>query len=304
MMSNKLLINEVGPRDGLQNQPTLVSAEDKLKLIRLLQKAGLKSLEVGSFVSPKAVPQMATTEEVVKSLGPSTLGLSVLIPNMRGFERAKEVGVSEVAVVLSATETMNVRNINMSLEKTVEVCEEAVCAAKASGIRVKAYVAVAFECPFEGPTSRDVLYRLTQQMFDAGADEVVIADTIGAAAPMQVREVMTDLVASHGADRISGHFHDTRGMALATCFASIEAGIRRFDSSIGGMGGCPFTPNAAGNLATEDLALMASQSGFDTGIKFPELIEAIDFASFVTQRELGGRSAQWLKRRYQVKAAA
>jgi hydroxymethylglutaryl-CoA lyase len=302
-MNERLLINEVGPRDGIQNQPTLVSADDKIKLIRLLQRAGLASLEVGSFVSSKAVPQMATTEEVVRSLGPSTPGLSVLIPNLKGFERAKEAGVSEVAVVLSATEMMNVKNINMPLEKTVLVCEEVIRAAKASGIRAKAYVAVAFECPFEGPTSREMLYRLTRQMFDAGADEVVIADTIGAAAPMQVREVMTDLVASHGTDRLAGHFHDTRGMALANCFASIEAGIRRFDSSIGGLGGCPFTPNAAGNLATEDLALMAAQSGFDTGIHFPELIAAIEFASLITQRELGGRSAQWLKRRYQAEAA-
>lgn len=303
-MTDSLVINEVGPRDGLQNQPVLVSAADKIALVRALQAAGLTQLEIGSFVSPRAVPQMATTEEVLTTLGAATPGFSVLIPNMKGLERAIAAGVREVAVVLSATETMNQKNINMSLERTTEVCAEAVAAAVAAGIRAKAYVAVAFECPFEGPTSPGVVMALSARMVAAGAAEVVIADTIGAAAPVQVRRLMQDLVAAHGAPSVSGHFHDTRGMALANCFASIEAGVRKFDSSVGGMGGCPFTPNAAGNLATEDLALMAEQSGFATGIRFPELIQAVDIASRVTGRELGGRSLQWLRRHHAARAAA
>jgi len=302
-MTDCLIINEVGPRDGLQNQPVLVSAADKIQLVRRLQAAGLAQVEIGSFVSPKAVPQMATTEEVLAALGAATPGFSVLIPNMKGLERAQAAGAREVAVVLSATETMNQKNINMSLERTTEVCAEAVVAAAAAGMRAKAYVAVAFECPFEGPTSPAVVAALAARMIEAGAAEVVIADTIGAAAPMQVRRMMQDLVAAHGAQCVSGHFHDTRGMALANCFASIEAGVRKFDSSVGGMGGCPFTPNAAGNLATEDLALMVEQSGFSTGVHFPELIEAIDLASQITGRELGGRSLQWLRRRYAARAA-
>lgn len=297
-MGERLYINEVGPRDGLQNQPTLVSAEDKVALIRLLQKAGLKQLEVGSFVSPKAVPQMATTADVLRSIGASTQGLSVLIPNMKGFQLATDAGVAEVAVVLSATETMNLKNINMSLQQTVDVCQEVLRAAKSCGMRAKAYVAVAFECPFEGPTPPGVVHKLSELMFKAGADQVVIADTIGAAAPAQVRELMRDEIVSHGSNAIAGHFHDTRAMAVANCYASIESGVRYFDSSIGGLGGCPFTPNAAGNLATEDLSLLAHQSGFETGIRFPELIDAIDFASQVTQRALGGRSAQWLRKTY------
>ncbi|WP_216285818.1 hydroxymethylglutaryl-CoA lyase [Polynucleobacter sp. 30F-ANTBAC] len=296
---NKIIVNEVGPRDGLQNQTVLVGVDEKYQLIQQLMAAGINHIEVGSFVSPKAVPQMATTKDLVAQIGqPLPVGMSALIPNVKGLELAIESGVQEVAVVLSATETMNQKNINMSLQKTIDVCSEIVTTAKKSNLRAKAYIGVAFVCPFEGDVPLPWLLDLTKMMQQSGADEIVIADTIGAASPSLVKTTMDLLVAHLGSEILSGHFHDTRGMAIANCYASIEAGIRKFDSSIGGMGGCPFTPNASGNLATEDLVLLAQQCGYETNIDLSKLITAIEYASKITNKSLGGRSYPWLQRNY------
>ncbi len=295
-MDEVLVVNEVGPRDGLQNQKVLVACSDKLRLIRALVDAGVRSIEATSFVSPKAVPQMADADELFPLL-PSDVQVaySALVPNLRGLERARAAGVREVAVVLSATETMNQRNINMSLTQATAACAETLQGAVAAGMRTKAYIAVAFECPFEGLVESTIVLALTQQMARAGAQEVVIADTIGAANPRAVAKLMENCVRELGADRLSAHFHDTRGFALANAWAAIEQGIRKFDSSLGGLGGCPFAPGGAGNLATEDLVLMASQCGFRTGIDLERLLEAVALAEAMTQRKLGGRSSAWLE---------
>jgi hydroxymethylglutaryl-CoA lyase len=275
MLMNKIIVNEVGPRDGLQNQTVLVGVDEKYQLIQHLIASGLNHIEVGSFVSPKAVPQMATTKDLVARIGqPLPLGMSALIPNVKGLELAVESGVQEVAVVLSATETMNQKNINMSLQKTIDVCSEIVITAKKSNLRAKAYIGVSFVCPFEGDVPLAWLLDLTKLMQQCGADEIVIADTIGAASPAQVKTTMDQLVAQFGPKIISGHFHDTRGMAIANCYASIEAGIRKFDSSIGGMGGCPFTPNASGNLATEDLEQYFNLNKIDLNLNTDLLYKA------------------------------
>jgi hydroxymethylglutaryl-CoA lyase len=294
-----LFITDVSPRDGLQNQPLPVAAAVKVELIALLARAGVASVEATSFVSPRAVPQMADAADVLAGLRARlpALRTSVLVPNLKGLERARAAGAQEIAVVLSATETMNQRNINMSLEAATEVSEQTLQAALASGLRTRAYVAVSFDCPFEGEVPLDKVVALARRMADAGAHEVVIADTIGSAAPGMVRERLGALLQAVASERLAVHFHDTRGLGAANAWAAIEAGVRRLDASVGGIGGCPFAPGAAGNLATEDLVLMAQRSGFGTGIDLDGLLDAIDFAQKQLQRPLGGRSIAWLRRR-------
>jgi hydroxymethylglutaryl-CoA lyase len=291
-------ITDVSPRDGLQNQKVPVDTQAKLQLIRLLAAAGVRSVEATSFVSPKAVPQMADAGELVPLILAQlpALRTSVLVPNLRGLERAHAAGAREIAVVLSATETMNQKNINMGLQQATEVSAQTLQAAQALGLRTRAYVAVAFDCPFEGPTPLGTVLALSERMHAAGAGEVVIADTIGSASPGMVKERLGALVQVLPAAQLAVHFHDTRGMGAANAWAALEAGIRRFDASVGGIGGCPFAPGAAGNLATEDLVLMAERSGFSTGIATDGLLEAIRFAEALLQRPLGGRAIAWLRR--------
>lgn len=289
-------VNEVGLRDGLQNQATHVPTQGKIRLAEALVRAGITCMEATSFVSPRAVPQMADAAELFPSLpNPHEVDYSALIPNMKGYERAREVGVSNVALVLSATETMNQKNINMSLADTRRVCSEVLARAHADGVHTRAYVAVAFECPFEGKVPKDRVVELTAEMFGAGADEVIIADTIGAANPSGVFGLFSELTRHSDAKHLAAHFHDTRAMALANAWAALHAGIRKFDSSVGGLGGCPFAPGAAGNLATEDLVLMLDMCGFRTGIDITELRKAVRVASDLVGHELGGRTSAWLR---------
>ncbi len=289
-------ITDVSPRDGLQNQPKLLSTGDKLALIRLLVAAGLRRVEVTSFVSPKAVPQMADSAELLSLVIQQfpQLQSTVLVPNLRGLERACLAGAGEISVVLAATETMNRKNINQGLTDATRNCQDTVRAAKAMGMRTRAYLAVAFDCPFEGVTPVQTLLALAQQMQAAQVDEIVIADTIGSATPGRVRDCLRVLCRQIPVDRLAMHFHDTRGLATANAWAALEAGIRRFDASAGGLGGCPFAPGAAGNLATEDLVLMAQGSGFQTDIDIGGLLDATEFAQLTLGRPLGGRSYKWL----------
>lgn len=296
-MNDFVIVNEVGPRDGLQSLSKTLSIPERLTLIGALLDSGIRSIEVGSFVSPKAVPQMAGTGELFGLLPMrDAVAYSALVPNLRGYEQAREAGVQSVAVVLSATETMNQRNINMSLDRATEVCVELVQRATQDGVQARAYVAVAFECPFEGLTSPSVVERLIGRMFEVGADKVIIADTIGAANPQAVRNVLERLDKASLARQISCHFHDTRGMALANVLAALDWGVREFDSSIGGLGGCPFSPGASGNLATEDLVLMLDSMGLMTGIEPLLLVDAVRRVQTLTGNTLGGHSLRWLER--------
>lgn len=303
---DRIIITDVAPRDGLQNQKTPVSTDSKYRLIELLALAGVQSVEATSFVSPKAVPQMADASELMGRLAQEDFGLrvSVLIPNLKGLERAVAAGATEVAVVLAATETMNQKNINMSLSQAAQISEQAVRAALTQGLRTRAYIAVAFDCPFEGEVSLDEVQRLAQTMLAAGAQEIVIADTIGAASPGQVKLRLSRLLQGIPVERLAVHLHDTRGMGVANAWAALEAGVRRFDSSVGGIGGCPFAPGAAGNLATEDLVLMAERSGLSTGVSLEGLLDAVDYAEQQLGATLGGRSIAWLRRRRDKTALA
>lgn len=293
-MTTQIIINEVGLRDGLQNQPRHVATADKLKLLDALLAAGIRHVEATSFVSPKAVPQMADAADLMAQVPDRTsVDYSVLVPNVKGYERAIAAKSRSVAVTLSCTETMNRRNINMGLDQAEAVCAEVMRRAAAAGVTGRAYLSVAFVCPFEGAVDAGVVYRLAQSMFDAGAREVIVADTIGWADPIRVAEVFDTLTSRHDADRLSGHFHDTKGLALANCFAAFQKGVHRFDAAIGGLGGCPFAPGAAGNVATEDLVNMFESAGCNTGINLEKLVAAIEVAERCVGRELGGRWLDW-----------
>lgn len=294
-MAERLLITDVGLRDGLQSQATMVPTEGKHELIRALFAAGVRRLEATSFVSPQAVPQLADAGALMRDLqAPDDAVVSVLVPNMRGLERAAAAGAKEIAVVLSATETMNRKNIRMGLDEALQSCTATLTEAARQGLRTRAYVAVAFACPFEGPTPPDRVAEFAKMMLEMGAGEVVIADTIGAAAPVDVLRVLGALRQSGVAvDTVGMHLHDTRGMALANAWCAIEQGVRRFDTSIGGLGGCPFAPGAAGNLATEDLGLMAHQCGFETGVALDRLLDAVEVAGRLVGYPVGGRSHKW-----------
>lgn len=295
---NTVRINEVSLRDGLQMHRTFVPTEDKLRLLETLMAAGVRDFEVTSFVSPKAVPQMADAADVYAALPrEEDVTYSALIPNRKGLERAWQSGCRNVNLVLSATDTMNRENIRMSLQQTREVCVDTIRHAHGLDVSADAYIAVAFECPFEGLVDPETVASLVDEMFEAGARRVIIADTIGAANPAQVKRLFSLLSASFDVERFACHFHDTRAMGLANVWAALEAGVRRFDSSVGGLGGCPFSPGASGNLATEDLLVLLRQCGFETGISLDRMLRAVEVAREITNRDLGGRVLPWVRSR-------
>jgi hydroxymethylglutaryl-CoA lyase len=302
-MAERIVINEVGLRDGLQNQPSILTTAEKLSLFSALAAAGVTDFEVTSFVSPKHVPQLADAADLLHQLpADPQYRFTALVTNERGYERAVAAGAKGIAVVLSATEGLNQKNINMSLAQATAVCEEVVRRAKKDGLFARAYIAAAFACPFEGPTPPDNLFRLLDRMQAAGADELAIADTISAANPKQVRDVFKQAVARSGAARVAAHFHDTRGLGTALGWAALESGVRRFDSSVAGLGGCPFAPGASGNVATEDLVFMFNDMGFETGIDFDAMLAAVEAAGKLLEAAHGGRIVPWSRTRRRARA--
>jgi hydroxymethylglutaryl-CoA lyase len=297
-MSNHVVITDVGPRDGLQNQPRILSVEQRTALVREIAAAGVPRIEVGSFVSPKAVPAMANSDQIFKALEGQTdftTPCIALIPNMKGYEFARDAGAKIVTMVLYASDGMAQKNAGMSMSQAEDITIDMLSQAKQDGIEVIATIAVAFECPFDGPTDPLLVEKIVAKFLQAGASQVVLADTIGAAHPQQVRDLTALLVQRHGNDQLGCHFHDTRAMGLANVYAAVESGIRRFDASIGGLGGCPFAPGASGNVATEDVVMMLEQMGFDTGIDQVLLLRASDTAQDLTGAISGGRSKTWLQ---------
>jgi hydroxymethylglutaryl-CoA lyase len=295
-MSDTVIINDVGPRDGLQNQPVGLSPEKRVELIQALLKSGMDHIEVGSFVSPKAVPAMIATDRVLAALDGQPGNFSVLVPNMKGYELARAAGASCVVMVLYGSDGMARANVNMSRAEAEQVMVQILQRAATDGLRVLATIGVSWECPFDGPVAADTVADISRRFLLLGADQVVLADTIGAANPQQVRALTTMLVNEFGAERLACHFHDTRAMGLANVFAALESGIRSFDSSIGGLGGCPFAPGASGNVATEDVVMMLEQMGYDTGIDLRELMNASQLAATLTNNAPGGRAKAWLDR--------
>ena len=285
---NFVHINEVGPRDGIQNTDAVLSVSERFELIRSLEKSGIQSIEIGSFVSPKAVPSMAGTDELFNQLANKT-NYSVLVPNFKGFTLAQENNVQEICLVLCVTDSMNKKNINKTVEESTKEFAEIIKKSKKNDIRTKCYISVAFYCPYEGKVDSGYVADLTNKVISYGVDEIVIADTIGQANPLEVRELFKKLTKSNGTDLFSAHFHDTKALGLSNVFASLEEGISKFDSCIGGLGGCPFAPGSTGNLATEDLVGMMEMMNIDTGIDIDNLLQSRELASRMTSLDLVGR---------------
>ncbi|TAK13915.1 MAG: hydroxymethylglutaryl-CoA lyase [Acidobacteria bacterium] len=263
------------PRDGLQNEATVVATAAKIALVEALADAGGTRIEVGAFVSPKWVPQMADTAEVFAGLTrKSGVRYSALVPNLKGLERARDCGVTEVAVFAAASETFSKKNINQTIDESLATYGDVAREAHAAGINVRAYLSTCFGCPFEGDVPVERVSGLTARLLDMGVFEVAVSDTIGIAHPGQVRSVLDVLRARFRPDQLALHFHDTRGTALANVLAALEYQIHTFDSSPGGLGGCPYAPGATGNLATEDLLYMLDGLGIETGIDIAKVTAA------------------------------
>jgi hydroxymethylglutaryl-CoA lyase len=298
-MAEAVELNDVGPRDGLQSQSRILAPAERVRLVRALLAAGVGHVEVGAFVSPRAVPAMTGTDQVLASLLPApNTTLTVLVPNARGYELALAAGARSVCLVVYGSEGMAQANVRMSREAADMEAVGILGRALADGIRVTATMAVAFECPYDGPVDPLLAVDTARRFLEEGVDEFCLADTIGAANPLQVRSLTQSLVDRHGAERLGCHFHDTRAMGLANVFAALESGIRKFDASIAGLGGCPFAPGASGNVATEDVAMMLEQSGFETGIDLGRLLQAAELARELTGTAPGGRASAWLRRHY------
>jgi len=280
-------IYEVGPRDGLQNEAQTVPTEAKIELINRLADAGLAWIEASSFVNPKWIPQLADADAVLAGIRRQAgVTYSALVPNQRGLERAMAAGLREIAVFLSASETHNQKNINKSIAQTLVLLADVVKQAVAAKLRVRGYVSTVFGCPYEGEVSLASTLKVTEALLAMGVYEISIGDTIGVATPKQVHEVFAALVKEFSRERLAAHFHDTRGTGLANVVAALEEGIRTFDSSIGGLGGCPYAPGASGNIATEELVYMLNGMGYRTGVDQQKLAEAGRYIQQVLGREL------------------
>jgi isopropylmalate/homocitrate/citramalate synthase len=275
-LPERATVYEVGPRDGLQNEKETLSLEVRAEFIDGLSEAGLSAIEVGSFVSPKAVPQLADTEELYRRIRPvSGVRYPALVPNLKGLERALAVGVREIAVFTAASESFNRKNINAGVDESIERFRPVVARAKAEKIRVRGYVSTVFGCPYEGDVAPEAVREVVHKLLDLTVDEISLGDTIGVATPADVYDVIETLYES-GVTRgvLALHFHDTRGTALANVLAGLQCGVTTFDASAGGLGGCPYAPGASGNLATEDLLYLLEGLGIQTGVTLARVVEA------------------------------
>jgi len=292
-LPDSVSIYEVSPRDGLQNEAKPIPLEGKLELLRALVAAGLTRIELTSFVSPRWVPQLADADELVKVAQlPPSVTVSALVPNAKGFERALAAGLKEIAVFMSASETHNRKNTNKSIQQSLETFEEVVPPARAAGLSVRAYVSTVWGCPYEGDVPIATSLGIAQRLLELGCYQVSLGDTIGVGTPLQTKRIVQAFLAEIPAPQLALHLHDTRGTALANALIGLDLGIRDFDASVSGIGGCPYAPGAAGNLATEDLVYMLDGLGVKTGVDIDKLIEAGVVAEAVVGRRLPGKVHQ------------
>lgn len=298
LRGRRVTVVEVGPRDGLQNEAVQVATADKVAFVDLLSEAGLPVVEVSAFVRPGRVPQMQDASEVFAAIRrrPGTR-YSALVPNLAGLERAAAAGVEEIAIFAAASESFSRANINQGIEDSLRtygsVCEQAL----ARGMRVRGYLSTAFGCPYEGHVAPEVVRDLSARLVDMGVFEVAVSDTIGVAQPAQVTQVLETVLARVAIERIALHFHDTRGTALANVLVALTAGVTTFDASAGGLGGCPYAPGAAGNLATDDLIYMLDGLGVETGVALERVSDASRFIGARLDHPLPSRYAQAVARR-------
>jgi hydroxymethylglutaryl-CoA lyase len=296
-MSDYLKIYEVGPRDGLQNEATPVDTAKKQRLVAGLAAAGLRHIELTSFVHPEAVPQMADADALMRATldryGRSPLEFTSLVFNQRGYDRALAAGCRSMAFGVSVSETFSRRNTRMSPQQAFAITRDLVAQAKRDGVRSRVYVMTAWVCPFEGPTPPHKTIAVAERIWELGIDELAIADTIGHANPFEVGRLMEQLGRRLDMRKLAVHLHDTQALGLANAVTALQAGVRIIDSSIGGLGGCPFAPGAAGNLATEDLVFMAYKLGLGTGVDFDKLWGIILEMEQWVGRPIGGRIRAW-----------
>ncbi len=281
-LPRRVTVVEVGPRDGLQNEAELVSTSDKVRFIDLLSAAGFTEIEATSFVRPSAIPQLADAAEVMAGLTRREhTRFSALVPNRQGMERALAAGVGEIAVFTGASESFVQHNIRTSIAGSIDGFKPVMAMAQAAGLRVRGYISTAFGCPYEGSVAPDAVARVADMLLELGVAELSIGDTIGVATPNSVVAVTERLVEVAPINMFAMHFHDTRGTALANVLTAMQLGIARFDSSAGGLGGCPYAPGASGNLATEDLLYMLHGMGIETGVDLAKVVEASTFLAGV-----------------------
>lgn len=288
-----VIIKEVGPRDGLQNEKTNITTEDKIAWIDQLAQTGVQSIEITSFVKPNWIPALADAFDVAKGISRVPgVTYTALVPNLQGLNRALEADVDETAVFMSASETHNQKNINKTIAETFPILREVVLESLAAGKQVRGYVSTVFGCPYEGKVAVEKVIDVAEHLFELGIGELSLGDTIGVANPRQVQFVLEELFKRFPAEKLAMHFHDTRGTAMANILASLDMGITTFDSSIGGLGGCPYAPGASGNVATEDVLYMLEQMGIQTGINQEKLLAAAQFIQDKIGRPLPSHNLQ------------
>lgn len=271
---------EVGPRDGLQNEKTPLSADDKIQLVDLLSQTGLKAIEAASFVSPKWVPQMASSDEVMRKIQRVPgISYSALTPNMKGLEAALAVGTEEVAIFAAASESFSQKNINCTIAESLKRFEPVMDAAKDAGVRVRGYVSCVLDCPYEGAIDAASVANISAELMDMGCYEVSLGDTIGTGTAVRVQTLIEQVSQQVAIEKLAGHFHDTYGQALANIYAAMQMGVSTFDSSIAGLGGCPYAQGASGNVSTEDVLYMLDGLGVETGVDMQKLLDCSAFIS-------------------------
>jgi len=290
----RVSIREVGPRDGFQNEPEVIATDDKVRLVEMLARTGLKRLEVTSFVRADVIPQLSDGREVLERAEiPDDVSVSVLIPNERGLENALELRerIDEINVFLSASETHNRKNVNRSIEESLQGLERVLPRAREAGLRCEGVISVSFGCPYEGDVPPERVFAIAQRLVGAGAQEIGFGDTTGMANPRQVREFFAQARETLGSDvELTAHFHNTRGQGLANVLAALETGVTSYESSFGELGGCPVPKGATGNIATEDLVSMLHEMGVETGVDLDALLEASREAQRVLGRPLGSHT--------------
>ncbi len=295
-MGTRVTIKEVAARDGLQAQSIHLSVDQRIALLTALAEAGVPELEIGSFVSPKAVPQMVGTDEIAANLPSADLTYSAFVPNKKGYDLAYLAGIRSYAIAIGATEQMNLSNIKKGLADAFLMAGDLLDRASVDGVAIHVYLSVAFECPYEGKVPENRVIDQVASLMKHKPARLVIADTIGAGNPAEVQSMMENLINDYGSDRLGCHFHDTRAMGLANVYAALQAGVRQFDSSAGGLGGCPFAPGAKGNVATEDVSMLCDSMGYETGINMAKLLDAVDLLSDLIGTPQGGRAYSWLSK--------
>jgi len=284
-LPEQVKIVEVGPRDGLQNESTPVPAEVKLELIRRLELAGLSVIEAGSFVSPKWVPQMASSAEVFSAIDPKPgVSYPMLVPNLRGLESALSVGVKEIAIFAAASESFTQKNINCSIEESITRYSEVMEQARQHKLEVRGYVSCVLGCPYEGEIATDKVAGVARRLYDMGCYEISLGDTVGVGTPLKAQRMIDAVAQLVPVEKLAAHFHDTYGQALANLFAVLQQGVSVIDSSVSGLGGCPYAKGASGNVATEDVLYMLNGLGIETGIDMNKLLLAGQYINDHLQR--------------------